>query len=208
MVFRSLLIQILTYFDEFPDPLLCLYEKEMTHGAWSLQNPSVIMAALAIVLKSMPRVYIILDGIDELANRKEASEMLGEAFSIKSLGLVKWFCSSRSDPELRKLFGENRNVSELTPSLENTLIDIRRFLSVCPVTSDQPDHVREEWVEDSNGIFLWVSLITRILSGAGATTEEEIGEELQSYPKDLNAFYTQILGKLCARSEKERNLAR
>ncbi|KAL9623849.1 MAG: hypothetical protein Q9160_001841 [Pyrenula sp. 1 TL-2023] len=207
--FRCLALQLLTLSDTVPDKVLRLYEEDVKHHCFQLKDIKVAVEVVEGLLKQLSRVHIIIDGLDECEDRSELVKYMSRLLQTKTYGIVKWFMSSRSDHEIRNMMIRNE-ILEIEGTQESRLTDIKRY--VTDTFHARLNHTCEDcierWTSDSEGNFLWVTLMLKIIEGEDLTCEEEIEEQLSQFPKGLTGAYVRTLTQLSKRPERQQQLAR
>lgn len=204
---RSLALQLLTQASTIPDKVLRLYETEMEHYAYELRDENTAILVLRFLLNQASRVHIVLDGLDECDNRPLMIRLFSQTMLTETLGLVKWFYSSRDEVDLR-LFAQRVHASEIAASPKVIMDDIKRFLKESSSDDDFPEECIDHWTDASEGNFLWMSLVLDILKRNGLTCDEDIEEELGEFPKGLVGCYQRGLQRLLVKSEREKEFVR
>jgi hypothetical protein len=208
---RSIVLQLLARSKSIPDTVLQIHQSEIKDNAVKLRLKSVAIAVLRAFLKQVERVYIVLDGVDECDDRSDMVALFTEAMSTETLGVVKWFISSRNAPDLRRL-GLPLHTVGFEASREVIMDDIRLWLNANLNAKtpgpDMPDIDVEDWVLKSEGNFLWMRLMLDNLKGSGLPTIDDILQALNKFPKGLKGCYLLGLQRLLNRSEQEQELAR
>src|SRR5256714_7984687 len=156
---KSLALQLLNLHDDTPTDVERIYEDEVfRHGQVKLQNPTVIVGVLQALLKTLDRVHVIVDGLDECENRNTTIDLLSECLRKSSLGIVKWLWSSRIEPDFQHLSAsaKARSIHMQKAQVEK---DIKTFIEDSPEMAGNSHQSVEEWVAASDGNFLWLTLM-------------------------------------------------
>jgi len=198
---RCLALQLLQPSDPIPDKVKRLYEEDVTNHIFKLQHLHIAVEVVEELIKQIPRVHIIVDGLDECESRPDL--IVSRLLSVKTYGIVKWFFASRPEPEIRTAMRKH-DVTELEAPQDSLMSDIGKFVA----DRLNRDCCIEHWTTKSEGNFLWVTHMLRILEGDDFTCEEEIEEELNKFPKGLTGCYIRSLARLSKRSESHQRLAR
>ena len=205
---RSLALHLFNLHDDTPTDVERIYEDEvLRHGQVKLQNPAVIVKVLQALLKTLDRVHVIVDGLDECENRDIAIDLLSDCFRASSLGIVKWLWASRIEPDFQRLSesAKARPIHMQKTQVEN---DIKTFIEDSPEMAGNSHQSVKEWVAASDGNFLWLTLMLRTLTGCDLTCPAEVEEELGRFPKGLKQCYQRVLEHLMKRSKSQQQLAR
>ncbi|KAI9657236.1 MAG: hypothetical protein M1831_004425 [Alyxoria varia] len=205
---KSLSLQLLALTQDIPDDVQSIFQQEMTqHLLTEIQTPQVALQVFQNLLKRIGRVHVVIDGLDECVNRDLLLHLLLSMFGTESLGLVKWFCSSRYEVDFEKLFQRLHGVRRVSPSDESIMQDITIFVEQHEASHRHSAKCLESNKKASEANFLWMSLTARTLSGADSTCDEELREELKKFPKGLNGCYQRILRHLMQRPGNQQKLA-
>ena len=203
---RSLALQLLTQSDTIPDSVLRLYETEVANRTFTLRDHHTIALVLQALLKQSSRIHVILDGLDECYDRSLMRDIFVQLMSAETYGLVKWFFTSRNEPDLRSMTRQV-GASEIVPSPKVIMGDIKKYLQD-HMAGDHSIVCIDQWTTASEGNFLWIHLMLRILTGMDLTCDEDIEEELEKFPKGLTGCYLRSLQQLSLRSKQHQELAR
>jgi hypothetical protein len=204
---KSLALQLFGLHEHIPSEVERIYEYEILHGQAKLQNPTVIVVVLQALLKSLDRVHIILDGLDECENRELIFNLLFECLRTPSLGIIKWLWASRIEPDFQRLSAATkaRFIHMQKAQVED---DIKIFIEDCPDMAGSSHNSVEEWIAASDGNFLWLTLMLRTLTGCDLTCPAEVEEELGRFPKGLKQCYQRVLEHLMKKPKSQQQLAR
>ncbi|KAF2736869.1 hypothetical protein EJ04DRAFT_575086 [Polyplosphaeria fusca] len=204
--FRSLALQLLGPKDRIPDKVKELYEDDLSHHRSNLTDLRVAIEVVGALIKSQPRIHIIVDGLDECQSRDKLLDAFGRLFRIlstQSHGIVKWFFASRGEYDIRSRL-RSLKVTELEAPQESLKNDVRSVVTPQLHCS----HCVEQFVKDSEGNFMWTSIMLPIVKGETTTCREELNEEIMKFPKSLAGCYARSLSQLLDQSESHQNLAR
>jgi hypothetical protein len=204
---RSLALQLLAQTKDVPEKVVKLYETDAASSVFTLRDPYTAVVVVQALLKQIEKVHVILDGLDECYDRPAVSKIVSQLASATTYGLVKWFYTSRIEPDFRS-FIVRTGAKEIVSSPELINQDIRKYLEHHVSDGSLEDCCVDHWVTASEGNFLWIHLMLSILSGKDLTCEEDIEEELAKFPKGLAGCYLRSLEQLALRSEKQQDLAR
>ncbi|KAL9080686.1 MAG: hypothetical protein Q9157_000573 [Trypethelium eluteriae] len=206
---RCLALQLLTLTASIPDKVLRLYEDDFENHHFKLMDPYIAVEVVEAFIKQVGRVHIFVDGLDECGAPQQLLGYLSRLLQAKTLGIVKWFFSSRPEREIRACM-QKHNVNSIEAPMDSLLSDIKVFIKA--QMENKLDHhcegCVEFWTNASEGNFLWTTLMLRVMEGEGLTCEEEIDEELKKFPKGLTGCYMRSLEQLTRRPERHQQLAR
>ncbi|KAF2870424.1 hypothetical protein BDV95DRAFT_81231 [Massariosphaeria phaeospora] len=162
-----------------------------------------IIEFLAQTLQDYKRLFVVLDGIDELAPESRASALklikdFVEHFSIP----VKLFATSRNKDCLGESYLKHGTIDISTEQMHQ---DVSLFVEQTIETSAQKQNplfrnpklkaeVVSAVVMGANGMFLWAKF--QLYDIMGAPTEASIHHILRHLPRDLSETYARILQKI------------
>jgi hypothetical protein len=179
----------------------------MSQNQGKLQNPGVILAVLQMLLKRTDRVHVVLDGLVECEDHQLLIRKLRDVFQARSLGIVKWFWSSRGEYGFGQL-ASTVNAIPFHVFSETVELDIRRFLEDSPEMAGDTDKSIDDWVHATEGNFLWLPMMLRTLSGCDLTCPAEIEEEMGKFPVGLTGCYYHVLDQCLKKPTGHYHLAR
>lgn len=199
---RSLALQLLRFVPGLPDKVVQRYKEELENCASGLDNIHTASHIVHELLTQCEETYVVVDGVDECVDDDIVLATFHHLLKMPTYGLVKWLFTSRNYPKIRSVMedGQAIEIEALTASVSN---DIRFYFSKYITCK----HCIDEWTEDEDN-FLYAKLICEALRGEGLTTDSEIEEALERYPKDLNGYYLRALEKLSEKTEQQQELAR
>lgn len=200
---RALAIQLLRILKTgIPDRVVELYKEEMAQNARYMQIPGLAIEVVHELLKQCSSVYLIVDGLDECLDDEKMRGMLTSIASASTYGTTKWFFTSRPDIKLREMMS-NLNALQVSPSEDTLRSEIKLFLTD---GLEQVTNSIDDYVEYSEGSFLYSRFLLDTLRGEGVTCEDDVQRALQSFPKGLTGYYIRSLLKMCERTEFEQYL--
>lgn len=206
---RCLALQLLTHSENIPDKVQRLYEDDVMNHCFKLNDMKVAVEIVEALIKQTSRIHIIVDGLDECQDRQGLFDSFGRLLGSKTYGIVKWFFASRPEYDIRVKMRKHE-VTEIEAPRDRLMDDIKRYVShqfTNKLDLDCKDCI-EHWTSKSEGNFLWVTLMLRIMEGEDLTCEEEIEEHLNKFPKGLTGCYMRSLAQLSKRPERHQQLAR
>lgn len=126
-VAKSILVQLLC---DNKQLLSYLYEASCTSGESSLETLALAKDLLNIALKSMDKVMIIIDGLDECGREEEKSlivwfKALIETVADENPGQIRCLFVSQDDGDIRKFL---MTVPEIHIRPEDNRIDIEAYI--------------------------------------------------------------------------------
>ncbi|KAK3399796.1 hypothetical protein B0T20DRAFT_451971 [Sordaria brevicollis] len=214
-VLRSIAIQLLCRYvsKRIPDKVVDMFREDQSTYNNFINHESQLMAVVHELLKAMSLAYIVVDGLDEIIGMDQERPypfhgMFGQLIlqASERHGTTKWCFTSRDEGPVRATM-EGVNALQVIPSSANLAADIKAYLEDrLSEKKLSPDRI-EDLVEASEGNFLYAKLRADTLLGQGVTCEEEVEEELRTYPKGLSGCYLRSLEKLNYRTTYEQELA-
>lgn len=200
---RSLALQLFHLAKFVPQTLQDRFDNEMGHNMGGLYDQSTAVATVHDLLKhGCADVCIIVDGLDECFDEAQTLTSFKNLLGMETYGVAKWFFTSRNQPQIRAAM-EKCKAREIKAEADLISQDIQAYFSNY-ITCKR---CVTRWSKGEDN-FLYARLICETLRGEGLTSEEEIDQALQTYPKDLNGYYMRVLEKLGERSDLEQERAR
>ncbi|KAF2468345.1 ankyrin [Lindgomyces ingoldianus] len=195
---RDWLCQILAYSPPLQAALL-----EYVKTSRSLESVSTadFWGLLRMSMLYLPRVYCVVDALDEL---NQGPEMISFLHSLADLGAwrpskVKLILTSRP---VHSVEIHLRQVKLLHIRLDEAKVDIdiatyvQRQLDESSIPSEHHAAIKEAIPGRANGLFLYARLAMDEFLEPGANPEEV----LSNLPADLNVMYTDLLREHCKRA--------
>ncbi|KAK4189828.1 hypothetical protein QBC35DRAFT_544418 [Podospora australis] len=217
-VFRSIALQLVRFTERVPDKVRAIYEEEQKFFASRLTDPRVLVQVVHELLKTLPRVHIVIDGLDECIQPKPDSPQMGPSVydmieRLVSLGserhgLAKWFFTSRKegriDTSIRKV-----DAIEIAPRLENLTRDIAAYVQDRLHGTDwcEACHIKP-MSKEAEGNFLYAKLRVDAMLQQGLVCKQDVYDELKIWPKGLTGCYIRSLEALSNRTTREQEFAR
>ena len=161
-----------------------------------------------IIVRVIGRIHIVVDGLDECEDRAAAISKMKSMLQFDSLGLMKWFCSSRKESEYESLFESVDGAIFIQPSKEESMQDISTYVEKYPGLASHQEDCLKKFKTKCDGNFLCMSLTAKTLSGDELTCKEDMDKELSRFPVSLIGCYERILRQLMGKGERQRRLAR
>ncbi|KAK6512251.1 hypothetical protein TWF481_001141 [Arthrobotrys musiformis] len=198
VILCGLIKQILTKFEgELPECVTQCYEKSFIAGRSSLSaadDPEILMKAIA---ESVGNLYIVVDGLDEVADRDATIEALVEL--TKNIRNLKTVVLSREINEITNDTMTSYPIIKLDSS--NTSQDVKEFIQSRlndikkkDSSKDFPPEVVDEISQKANGMFLWAKLMMDSLKNA--ISFEDALDIVSNTPATLDEFYDKILDRI------------
>lgn len=203
------LLQTLLYdiFRQCPDLIerTCVsrWENSKSAGSWSLVELREALQIFATRDQANVKLCFIIDGLDEYSGDHE--DRIGLCRTLKGLaksGNVKLCLSSRPwnifeeefGLEFPKLYMQNLTRGDIQNYVSSRLEEHRRWATISAKHS-QGRWLISEIVAKSNGVFLWVFLVTKLLR-EGLTNRDaftDLRRRLNSFPSELEPFFKTML---------------
>ncbi|KAJ5159959.1 uncharacterized protein N7482_006963 [Penicillium canariense] len=190
-----------------PDRVIDLYREEITKNMRHMRLRDHAIEVLHEYLKQCPLVYIVVDGLDESLDDENMRYILSSIVRAPVYGTVKWFFTSRNEGQIQGIM-KNLNAVFLSPTPSTLAAEIKLFLTsgLQPIAKSL-EHV-DDYVEYSEGSFLYSKFLLDTLRGKGVTCDRDIQEALHGFPQGLTGYYMRSLLRLAYRSPPERDLVR
>jgi tetratricopeptide (TPR) repeat protein len=153
---------------------------------------------------SLPRVYIVIDGLDECDDAIEPARMFLEV--AEAVSSVRVLFGARPLRALRELVKSHPTIEvglELTGSDINQYL--RSALITTPVTDDMIETCVAKLSRAANGMFLYAHLSIQALHAA--VDPQHIAKILETLPEGINDFYARYLTNLAGKTPEVRRLA-
>ena len=204
---QCLVLQLAAQCNVIPERVNRLFEADSSNMIFRLGSVETAVKVFQAFLDCSSRTHVILDGLDECSDHVVMKDYLTQLIPSKTCGLVKWFFTSRHQHNIR-LLAQEVGASDIAPSILTINGDIKRFLEQRVKKADQPSTCIDCWTEESEGNFLWITLMHDTLTGDSVTCNEELRAELKKFPKGLTGCYLRGLRQLSSRPDSHQDLAR
>ncbi|KAI5924921.1 hypothetical protein F4810DRAFT_102735 [Camillea tinctor] len=206
---RSIALQLRSITGNVPDLVKQKYHQEVERHIYQLQDLEIATEVMQEFIKAIPKVHIIVDGLDECSDVRKCLELFRKVIQFKTYGITKWFFTSCDLPIIGD-FMEDIQCMKISPAPGVIMRDITTFLDAQQnqLVSKKCVECIQYWTATSEENFLYSKLMFDIICGNGVTCNDEIIEELNKFPLGLVGCYTRCLHNLSTRTELERNLAR
>jgi ankyrin repeat protein len=201
-VIRGLIYQLLRRFPDLFRHVLPSFEIQST----SLFNSFEAIWGMFVAMirdPTLPTIYCILDGLDEISDEASLRLLLtkfGTLFTTRSRsisgGSFKLVAVSREFPDCLL-----EQLSKFPHVRLDPVEDIRRFIDVrvdelaeCRRYSTAlSSHVKKVFEKRAEGTFLWIAVVAQELRGYAMT---EVEDALNQFASGLDGLYTQILRQI------------
>ncbi|KIJ50943.1 hypothetical protein M422DRAFT_27066 [Sphaerobolus stellatus SS14] len=195
-VTRLLALQL---FEKYWTCTNCVTE-ELYQKANSIINSSIshVHAFIRTLLNCSPKIYVIVDGIDEeWANeRRKREAILVLDFLIqlsRDYPSVKLWYSSQVREELKARLGVYSNMDIHIAVQDDVQAYVQHELSSLEVSSTLKSTVIEDVNNRADGHFLWASLMVNTLKNS--TSARQVKENLAKVPSNITAYYAGIFNR-------------
>lgn len=203
------LLQNLLYdiFRQFPDLIepTCVerWSSLKLEGPWSLVELREALQTSVTRNDGRLKICFIIDGLDEYSGDHEDRIQLCQTFKELAMSSNMKFClSSRPwnifEEELGlqfpKIYMQDLTQDDIHDYVSNRLEEHTRWAAVSAKHS-QGQWLISEIVAKSNGVFLWVFLVTKLLR-EGLTNRDafvDLHRRLESFPSELEPFFRTML---------------
>ncbi|KAF2121937.1 hypothetical protein BDV96DRAFT_134213 [Lophiotrema nucula] len=192
---RSLLAQILVQKDDIPEAILSLYQRH--HKGFNQAGDQALLDTLQVVLKDVRPTYLVMDALDECAERADLLRSVRDIVNWKFEHLHV-LATSRPEMDIDETFlclGAHRL------SLEDEIVrdDIRQYVEATVCGDNRlkkwPDEVQSEIttviMSKAGTMFRWVACQLEVLKNC--MNLKRLREALQALPSTLDETYARIL---------------
>lgn len=173
---------------------------ELYQKANSIINSSIsdVQGFLKSLLRCSPKIYVIMDGIDEewLNDRRKREAIAVLDFLIqlsREFPLVRVWYSSQVREELKVKLGSYSTL-DIQLSVQD---DVQRYvqheLSGLEVSGTLKSTAIDDVNSRADGHFLWASLMVNMLKDS--TSARQVKENLAKVPSNISAYYTGIFDR-------------
>ncbi|KAG8781873.1 hypothetical protein FRC12_021441 [Ceratobasidium sp. 428] len=173
----------------------------------SEQFTKLIYGPLCEVRVSLPsNLVVVIEALDECENPKIVGEILDTLLGRVSDLPLKFFLTSRPEPEIRERMcarsGDREQFELHLHNLDQSIVksDIRRYLQDGLKRADIPDGKLDILVERSGALFIYAATVVRYVgvfnfSRSSDRLEKVLSASISSYGTDteINSLYTLIL---------------
>ena len=197
-ILRTLLCQLLEDLPDLPEWITTSYNDSYRRGMDAAQflNSILLQDMLIKTLQLFGRVHIVIDGIDELADREyllRLLESLGRRCVNQAINIL---VVSRRESDIRKAL---KSFISLAVRPSDTKADIDRYITKSieaklEVTEDQKQLALRTLTQKARGMFIWVRLVIDMLRDAATTDEFE--QILTTVPQDLHEIYCVVIERI------------
>ncbi|KZP24030.1 ankyrin [Athelia psychrophila] len=199
---RSIIKQLSYQSSGFPTSLVELYGDGRQPSIKALQH------VLEKIIDGFDRTYIIIDAVDECANREKVLTWI-DKITRRKAGNLQVLFSSRPERDIKDYLDSMVSLYRVTLNGKRADRDIEAYLDAMLAKMTRWDavtiaRVRAALITGSDGMFRWVALqISELLK---CRTRKAVNDQLQNLPKDLEGMYEKELLKSPHRQDLKRFL--
>ncbi|KAH8690547.1 hypothetical protein BGW36DRAFT_411385 [Talaromyces proteolyticus] len=200
---RSLLGQLLRY---NKDLLPYFYNSAVESDTKTLTSISVAQSMLSVAFKSRPRIFIVLDGIDE-CDPDEIKKIIPwfqkEVESINENGSegIRCLFISQDDQICRRFL---KHTPTVKISSDDNAADIKFYcdklseswIDTFGILDDERKAVVASVVDHADGMFLFARLVMHNLSNQASRADFSLETSLEIFPRGLDEAYGRIITRI------------
>ena len=174
--------------------------------AWTAGELSLVFRNTVSALSKHSSLVLFVDGLDEFGTeRAEREDLVNMFLGMLDTPNVKMCLSSRPWNEFRDTLGDfpSLRLDDLTRDdmrdfVQTELGDSRAFQDLAQVAPDEVNELQEQLTVKSDGVFLWLHLVTRRLKTAAQDGKSlrKLQELLNEFPPDLDDFFQDMLRRI------------
>jgi hypothetical protein len=182
-----------------------MYEND-TQSKWQLDELRQLFRDLIGTLSTIANFAIFIDGLDEFGDhRDERDDMVDFLLEFTSHDSVKLCLSSRPWNEFKDKLEtfpniklEDFNRRDMEAFVEAEFRSSRALNEQAKVAKQEIADLQKELVDKSDGVFLWLRLVTRRLLRAAqdGTPSRKLREILNEMPPGLDEFFEHMLRRI------------
>lgn len=193
-ILACLISQVLAQLDNVPRSISAAFNIAKRYGRSKVSVADQPMSLLEDSIRSLEKVNVIIDGLDELQDAPAVAESLRGL--LERTDNVQLIFLSRDLPTLSNRLCSFPRIS-LTPAVMAK--DINNYISLqllhLPLDDAEiRNHIFDKLSYGANGMFLWANLMIQALKSA--TSPQEMLELLCDLPVGLNTIYVSILNRI------------
>jgi WD40 repeat protein len=152
-------------------------------------------------------IFWVIDGLDEAEQPETLVRLLSK---IPSTTNIRILVVSRMIRDLLPIFGTNISVLHEEITIDDTLEDIRSYISTTISNSirvgKRQDEICNKLLEKAHGSFLWVTLALNRLKDNWHTTSD-IESVLHDFPEGMESLYLGMIDKISQQDQRPRSIA-
>ncbi|ORY16158.1 C2H2 domain-containing protein [Clohesyomyces aquaticus] len=216
-VYKGILDQLL---DQYPDLMPHCHTRQASSGEPVLSSPNTARKLLEDFCLTIPKQYIIIDGLDECeqSERKQILELFVQLVTQSEAdepGKLRVLFVSQDYVDIKRALHNSMN-AKVTPrtislsSMDNER-DIRVYVNDLTtqiaqkhgLDGDQVDYLRDLTISRAQGMFLYAKLVMPNL--LKQPTREQLLDEIQltRFPNGLEEAYERIVSQIKKSSSRE-----
>ncbi|KZP17138.1 hypothetical protein FIBSPDRAFT_1047078 [Athelia psychrophila] len=187
---RSLIKQLSHQSASFPAPLVDLY-------GGGQQQPSIqsLQLVLEEIIDGFERTFIIVDAVDECADREKMLAWV-EELTQRKRGNLQLLFSSRPEQDVTEKLSSMAYIARVTLNSRLADKDIESYIDAMLSKMIRWDAqtialVKDALITDSDGMFRWVAF--QISELFKCRTRRAVDDQLRNLPKDLEGMYERAL---------------
>ncbi|KAF7975438.1 hypothetical protein HWV62_9571 [Athelia sp. TMB] len=180
--------------DNIPNVLLELYNK--CDGGHRQPTETQLEDTLARILGTFDNTYIIVDSLDECAEKADLLRWIQSVVS-KNSEKLHLMLTSRPEAAIERGLESLRNLKKVPVGGISTVDDIEVYLDACLKADGMSlwDDTDKQMIKtglsaDPDGMFRWVALQVDAINKC--KNRKELKKQLESLPKGLDETYTQL----------------
>ncbi|KZP12764.1 hypothetical protein FIBSPDRAFT_1049820 [Athelia psychrophila] len=202
---RSLILQLWHQLGRMPAALKDMYGDGPSHPEPSL---AVLEAALQTIIGEFQHAYIIIDALDECADRRKLLRWLKDISCLRG-GRLHMLLSSRRERDIEDSLIIINGLGRVSFAGGSANPDIVRFLDESLVELTRWDYeirtlIRYTLLEGADGSFRWVAL--QLAELIQCSNLRSLKQQLHALPKDIEETYERLLLRACKRDDLRRFL--
>ncbi|KAF7976141.1 hypothetical protein HWV62_7443 [Athelia sp. TMB] len=189
---RSLIRQLAHQSGGVPAALMQMY------GGGHEQPPlNSLQLTLQMIIESFKHAYIVIDALDECADRKKLLIWIGELFQ-QGLSSLHILISSRREQDIVECFESRDSLIRVSLAGASTSSDIESYVDamlseMARWNVETRTRVKSALMEGVDGMFRWVAL--QIAELSRCRSPRAVEAQLRSLPKDLDGMYERSLSQ-------------
>ncbi|TLD33782.1 hypothetical protein PspLS_00694 [Pyricularia sp. CBS 133598] len=171
------------------------YDEGLTKGGVFLESVKLCKSLLRLILKNIPKAYLVLDGLDECEQdqRKQILEFMIEVTKTcdsQQPGSLRLLIFSRNEPDIRRHLSAETQIAIVPEDVQS---DVETYVGYCSQLIKEKHHflelereyIAQHIVDGAQGMFLFANLVAKNL--LAQPSKFLVTEELRPsrFPKDL-----------------------
>ena len=179
--------------------------------SWAVSDLTLTFRKAVSILSQHSKFMLFVDGLDEFGvDRAEREDLMKLFLSMLDLSNVKMCLSSRPWNVFKDTFGHfpGLRLEELTRQdmrdfVQAELGSSRAIQDIANVAPDEVIDMQEQLVTKSDGVFLWLHLVTKRMKMAAQDGKSlrKLVEMLNEFPPDLEDFFQRMLRRIPERDQ-------